>query len=215
MFGKKIKAKKRYLAFLVLLFVICTVVAYKTIQREAAPKVYGSVSEVPETQTALLLGTGKTLKSGQPNAYFFNRIEAVVALYQAGKIKNVIISGDNSRADYNEPEDMKQELMKRGVPEERIYLDFAGFRTLDSVVRCKEIFGQDQIIIVSQQFHNERAVYIAEHYGIKAIAFNAKDVNAYAGFKTQLREFLARDKVFIDFLCNVKPKFLGDKVVIH
>ncbi len=215
MFGKKIKAKKRYLAFLVLLFIICTVVAHKTIQRAAANKVYHSVSEVPKTKTALLLGTGKTLKNGKPNAYFFNRIEAVVALYNAGKIKNVIISGDNSRTNYNEPEDMKQELMKKGIPEERIYLDFAGFRTLDSVVRCKEIFGQDQIVIVSQQFHNERAIYIAERYGIKAIAFNAEDVNAYAGFKTQLREFLARDKVFIDFLCNVKPKFLGEKVVIQ
>lgn len=89
-----------------------------------------------------------------------------------------------------------------------------GFRTFDSIVRLKEIFGQESVTIISQPFHNERAIYIASKEGIAAIGFNAKDVNARYGFKTQLREKLARVKVFADYLFSVKPKYLGDKIII-
>ncbi|MDO5616815.1 MAG: ElyC/SanA/YdcF family protein, partial [Cruoricaptor ignavus] len=122
--------------------------------------------------------------------------------------------GDNSQKHYNEPEDMMNELIARGVPRDKIYQDFAGFRTLDSVVRAKEIFGQKALIIVSQKFHNERAVFLARKNGIKAYGYNAKDVNKSAGFKTNVREKFARAKVFFDFLFGVKPKFGGQEIVI-
>ena len=102
---------------------------------------------------------------------------------------------------------MKQALISKGVPEDRIVLDYAGFRTLDSVVRAKEVFGNEQFIIISQQFHNERALFLALHNGIKAVGFNAQDVTAYYGFKTRLREYLARTKLFLDLQWGVKPKF--------
>lgn len=184
------------------------------IESETKDFVSYDVQKLPNEKVGLLLGTGKFLKNGWKNLYFFNRIDAAEQLYKSGKIKYILISGDNSQKDYSEPEDMQAELIKRGIPADKIVLDFAGFRTLDSVVRAKEIFGQNSFLIISQKFHNERAVFLAQHYGIKAYGFNAKDVNKYAGFKTMLREKFARAKVFVDFLLGVEPKFGGEKVVI-
>lgn len=169
---------------------------------------------LPGYATGLLLGTSKNLARGGINPYFEYRMQAALDLYKSGKIQNIIVSGDNGTIDYNEPQTMKDVLVERGIPEDKIYLDYAGFRTLDSVVRAKEIFGQNEIIIISQKFHNERAVFIAKHYGINAFGYNAKDINPRAGRKTNLREYFARVKVFIDMVLNTKPKFLGEKVVI-
>lgn len=184
------------------------------IENETKDKVTSELSKLPDEKVGLLLGTSKTLANGSPNSYFFNRIEATAELYKSGKIKNIIVSGDNSRKHYNEPKDMKNELIKSGIPADKIYEDFAGFRTLDSVVRAKEIFGQTSYIIISQQFHNERAVFLAQKNGIEAFGYNAKDVNQYAGFKSNVREKLARAKVFWDFLFGVEPKFGGERIEI-
>jgi SanA protein len=130
-------------------------------------------------------------------------------------MKFIVISGDNILEYYNEPEDMKNELIQLGIPAASIYLDYAGFRTLDSVIRCKEIFGQDSIVVVSQPFHKERAVFIALHKKIHAIAYNASDVSIRYGFKTQIRELFARVKLFIDlYITNQQPKFLGKKIEV-
>ena len=109
---------------------------------------------------------------------------------------------------------MKAELVKNGIPDSLIYLDYAGFRTLDAVVRARDIFGQNSFIVISQKFHNERAVYLARKFGINAFGYNAKEVQAYKGFKTKLRKFFARDKMFLDLFFGVKPKFLGEKITI-
>lgn len=184
------------------------------IEKDTAEYVTSEISKLPNEKTGLLLGTSKTLKDGLKNLYFYYRIDAAEALYKAGKIKYILISGDNSTKNYSEPEDMQAELVARGIPQDKIFLDFAGFRTLDSVVRSKEIFGQKSFIVISQKFHNERAVYIAQKFGIKAYGYNAKDVNKYAGIKTKIREKFARAKVFVDLIFGVKPKFAGEKVVI-
>ncbi len=175
---------------------------------------YNSVAKIPSCKTGLLLGTSKYVKSGNINQYYQNRIDATVELYNAGKIKFVLISGDNSTKNYDEPTTMKEDLIARGVPDNKIFLDYAGFRTLDSVVRAKEIFGQTKLCIISQQFHNERAIYIAEKNGIDAVGFNAKSVSKRYGFKTKIREFFARGKVVLDMFFGVSPKFLGDKIEI-
>lgn len=109
---------------------------------------------------------------------------------------------------------MKTGVIKEGIPENRIYLDFAGFRIYDSVFRIKEIFGQDKFTIISQKFHNQRAVYIANALNLNAIGFNASAVNTYKGFKTKIREKFARVKVFIDLVFDKKPMFLGEKIEI-
>lgn len=185
-----------------------------SIKKESDAFVSYNISDVPETKAALLLGTSKNLNSGLPNAYFYNRIQAAIDLYKSGKIKYIIVSGDNSTKDYNEPEDMLLTLMKYGIPQDHIFLDHAGFRTLDSVVRAKEIFGQTKLVIISQKFHNERAVFLAKQNGIEAYGFNAKDVNKYAGFKTNIREYLAKAKAYWDLIFGVQPKFGGEKILI-
>ena len=185
-----------------------------TIKDQTKSFVTSNLSKLPTEKTGLLLGTSKTPSNGNTNAYFFNRIKAAADLYKYWKIQNIIVSGDNSQKNYNEPEEMKNELIKAGVPAERIFEDFAGFRTLDSVVRARDIFGQNSFIIISQRFHNERAVYLARKNGIEAYGYNAADVNKYAGIKTNAREKLARAKVFWDFIFGVEPKFGGEKILI-
>ena len=115
---------------------------------------------------------------------------------------------------YNEPEDMKNDLVRLGMPDSVIYLDYAGFRTYDSVIRMNKIFGQDSFTIISQQFHNKRAIYSSNRLGLSAVGYNSKDVNKYFGFKTKVREQFARVKVFLDLAVSKQPKFLGEKVVI-
>ncbi|SDL54964.1 SanA protein [Chryseobacterium taihuense] len=211
------KILKNFFKFFLLLFVagfIFVVFANYSIKKSTEAFLYDNTSKIPQTKTAMLLGTSKTLSNGYPNAYFTNRIKAAADLYKSGKIKYIIVSGDNSRKDYNEPEDMQQALMQQGIPQDKIFLDFAGFRTLDSVVRAKEIFGQKQLIIISQKFHNERAVFLARKNNIEAYGYNAENVNKYAGLKTNLREYLAKSKAYWDLLFGIEPKFGGDKVLI-
>jgi len=169
---------------------------------------------LPNNKVGVLLGTSKYLRKGRVNEFWKNRVDATVTLFSLGKIKSIIISGDNSKLYYNEPMEMKKELVKLGVPDSVIYLDYAGFRTFDSMIRAYKIFGQSSFTVISQRFHNERVVFIARHYGINAIGFNAKEVSAYSGFKTALREKFARVKLFMDFLFDRQPKFLGAKVLI-
>ena len=198
----------------VLIFAVIVCANY-AVRHTAKAFIYQNIDSIPQNKAGLLLGTSKLLRSGLPNQYFQNRIQATVDLYKAGKIEVVVISGDNSREGYNAPEDMKSELMQRGIPEDKIYLDYAGFRTLDSVVRMEKIFGQKSFTIISQKFHNQRAIYIAHAKGLQAVGYNAEDVNAYSGFKTQLREKFARVKLFLDLWTGKNPKFLGEPVIIQ
>nr|WP_315027303.1 ElyC/SanA/YdcF family protein [uncultured Chryseobacterium sp.] len=211
------KLTKNIFKFFLLLLVagiIFIAWANYSIKKDSEAFVSYNIAEVPETKTALLLGTGKTLSNGTPNAYFYNRIKAAADLFKTGKTHYIIVSGDNSTKEYNEPEDMQLALMQEGIPQDHIILDHAGFRTLDSVVRAKDIFGQNKLVIISQKFHNERAVFLAKKNGIEAFGYNAADVNKYAGLKTNMREYLAKAKVYWDLIFAVQPKFGGEKIVI-
>ncbi|MDD2798501.1 MAG: ElyC/SanA/YdcF family protein [Bacteroidales bacterium] len=211
------KKKKTKISFWIILLIALTAILYANHQVEQSTKsdVYKDVMLIPKNKVGLLLGTSKLLNSGKPNLYFTYRINATIQLFNARKIEDVVISGDNSKQNYNEPQDMKDALIKAGFPAHRIYLDYAGFRTYDSVYRMYHIFGQTSFTIISQEFHNKRAIYLAKSMNLKAVGFDAKDVNAYNGFKTMLRERFARVKMFIDVLIKNEPKFLGDKIVIQ
>lgn len=158
------------------------------VSSSTSEKIYADLESVPANDVGLVLGANKRSWGGI-NLYFANRIEAAVSLFKAGKIKHIIVSGDNHRKGYDEPTDMRDALIERGIPDSCITLDYAGFRTLDSMVRCKEVFGQEKVTVISQKFHNERAVFIAERYDIDAIAFNAKDVPSRYSLKTMVRVF--------------------------
>ncbi len=176
---------------------------------------YSDIDSLPDTKVGLVLGTSKYVAKGVHNLYYNNRMEAAARLFNSGKITHLIVSGDNATKEYNEPIAMKNDLIALGVPESRIYLDYAGFRTLDSVERAKEIFGQNTFIIISQQFHNERALAIARTKGIKAYAYNARAVTGKSGFKTNVREIFARVKTVLDLtILQTKPRFYGEQVQI-
>ncbi len=178
--------------------------------------IYSDIENVPNTNVALILGTSRYTTQGYTNLYFKYRIQAIVKLYKSGKIQHIIVSGDNSITSYNEPREMRKALMKEGIPFEAITLDFAGFRTLDSVVRCKEVFGQDNFIIISQQFHIERALFIAKKFDIHAIGFAAQNPPEKYSFKTNIREYFARTMAIIDlYILHTQPKFLGKKEVVQ
>lgn len=189
---------------------------YYKVSAYSKPYLFTNASNVPYCKAALLLGTSAKNRMGGDNLFFTRRIAAATALYKAGKMKYIIVSGDNSRTDYNEPEDMRQALIASDIPDSAIVLDYAGFRTFDSVVRCKEIFGQDSVIIISQPFHNERAVYIARKEGMEAVAFNAEDVNGRYSIKTNIREWFARVKVLLDVhVLSTEPHFGGEKIELR
>lgn len=181
----------------------------------AKPYLYHDMNALPPHDVGLILGTSKFNSAGFTNLYFVNRIEAAAQLYKAGKVKHLIVSGDNRSVNYNEPLDMKKALMARGVPETAITLDFAGLRTFDSIVRCKKIFGQQQFVIISQKFQDERALFIAHHHDIDAIAYTADDVPQHYSLKTTIREYFARLRAMLDvYFLNAKPKHLGEPVEI-
>ncbi len=175
---------------------------------------FQEVQKIPDNHVGLVLGTSKRLQNGNPNPYFYNRIDAATQLYKAGKVKYILVSGDNGSKYYNEPLDMKKSLIEKGIPKEAIYMDFAGFRTFDSVIRCKEIFGQSSFTVISQGFHNKRAIFISRMMGINAIGYDAQDVKNNS-MKMSVREVFARVKTFIDlYVLNTKPRFLGEAIRI-
>lgn len=150
--------------------------------------IYDDVTQIPENEYCLVLGTSKYVDSGELNLFFKYRIEAAVQLYKAGKVHRIIVSGDNGHSEYNEPEDMKNSLVDAGVPEEHILCDYAGFRTLDSVVRAKNVFGVSECTIVSQRDHCRRALFIASCKNIDAIGFEARNVSVRYYKRNLIRE---------------------------
>lgn len=204
---------RRLLAAMIGLTLFVTLIN-QWVWRSTRAQMYSSVSEIPHRKVGLLLGTSKFGQAGSINWYYRYRIEAAVTLFLAGKIDYILVSGDNRKAEYNEPETMMADLVAAGVPAGRIVLDYAGFRTLDSILRCKVVFGERDITIISQPFHNARALFIANRKGLTAIAFGADDVNPAYGVKVAMREKLARVKMLLDLMFGIGPKFYGSPVVI-
>jgi SanA protein len=179
-------------------------------------QVYDSVDSIPPNDVALVLGTSKYSRKGNANLFFKYRIEAAVKLYYAGKVKHFLLSGDNSLSYYNEPQDMKKALIKLGVPDSAVTLDYAGFRTFDSVVRSKKVFKQKRITIITQDFHIYRALFISNYYGIDAIAYTTQSVPKSYSIMIVVREYLARCKAIVDLhLLHKQPKYLGDEIDIN
>ncbi len=184
------------------------------IRFSAESYLFDSPEEIPYNRVGLVLGTSHRVINGGPNPYFHNRMQAAARLYHKNKVSYLIVSGDNRTQYYNEPLQMKNALIDLGVPPEVIYSDHAGLRTLDSVVRAKKVFGQDSITVISQRFHNQRAVYIARRQQMEVSAFNAHDVPRNKTDKTRIREWLAKANVFWDLITRREPDQLGESIVI-
>lgn len=173
------------------------------------------IDTLPKKKVCLVLGTSHKLVNGDENLFFKYRIRAAEKLYKEKKVDYILVSGDNQFKTYNEPKVMRDALVNLGIPYGDIYLDYAGFRTFDSVVRCIEVFGQKDFVIISQPFHVDRAVYIANDKGVNAMGYAANDIPFSLSYNTKVRELLAKVKVFIDlYILHTKPRYLGDKVQI-
>lgn len=204
--------------FLIVIVTVAGLISIETyISKQAEPDLYHDIKKVPAKQAALLLGTAKYIAKGKKNYFYIYRIRAAAQLFKSGKVKAIVVSGDNSTKYYNETTTMQKDLIKAGIPSRYITLDYAGFRTLDSVVRAEAIFDLKDYIIVSQKFHLERALFIAKAKGQKVIGFMAKDIpGTAAAYRMKAREYLARAKAFLDvYILHTEPKFYGKKEKVN
>ena len=197
---------------LVMCLVLCALVLFAAdlrVERAAAGRVYSEIEAVPAREYGMVPGTSRLVHGKYLNTYFCNRIRAAVELYRAGKIRKIIVSGDNGRTDYNETSEMARELIAEGVAPEDVLSDYAGFRTLDSVVRARNLFGANEMTIISQRFHCERAIYLAAKNGIDAVGFEADEVAPQAiRIKLAVREAFARVLAILDAeVLKTKPHF--------
>jgi len=174
--------------------------------------IFSSYEQLPNNPVGLVLGTSRRLSSGAPNPFFDNRMRTAADLFRMGKISHIIVSGDNRTRFYNEPLEMKNALVKLGVPDSAITLDYAGLRTLDSVIRSKEIFGQDHITIITQTFHSYRALFISHYYDIDAVALVISEPQQEVALNVHVREYFARAKAILDlYILKTAPRHLGEK----
>ena len=185
------------------------------VNRVCQPWIFDSLENLPTNKVGLVLGTSPTTEDGRTNLFFLYRIQAAAELFKAGKVQYLLVSGDNSRKTYDEPSAMRDALVQLGVPKERIYLDYAGFRTLDSVVRANEVFKEQEFTIISQAFHNQRAVFIGRERGLEVVGYNAREVPTALAPQVQVREYFARVAMVLDlFLLGRQPKYLGEPIRI-
>lgn len=216
------------LACVALLF-ICNLL----VVNNARGKAFSEIDSIKYNKVGLLLGTTPQARLTKVTNYFFiYRIDAAEQLYKAGKIREILISGDENSLDgVNEPECMRDSLVARGVPKSAIILDGKGYRTICSVVNANKVYGLKSFTIISQEFHNERALYQVEHLGLNIEniqAYNAKMPKSRRAYLTSIREYFARVKLFWDLLiykesapyANNIPQdtiqsFLGRPVVIN
>lgn len=177
-------------------------------------RVFADPETLPSNDVAVVLGTSNKLTDGSPNPFFEYRIKMAATLYHAGKVRHFIVSGDNRTRFYNEPLEMKKALVKTGVPDSAITLDYAGLRTLDTIVRCKEVFGQNTITIVTQPFHCYRALFISEYYEMDAVAVMAQEPMLESN--VYFREYFARAKAVLDlYVLKTVPRHLGQREPVN
>ncbi|MGA1050278.1 MAG: SanA/YdcF family protein [Minisyncoccia bacterium] len=207
-----IKFTRRFVGVILIGGIFFITYTNATVNHNSTPFIFKDVEKLQEHKVGLVLGTSAKTVGGGENPFFISRIEAATKLYQAGKIKKILVSGDNADISYNEPKAMQIALLERGIPKENIVLDYAGFRTLDSVIRARDVFGQNDLVIISQEFHIKRAVYIARTLGIDAQGFVAEEVSMKFNARSQVREILARTQAWMDVhILSRQPKFLGEK----
>lgn len=172
--------------------------------------IYDNPQQLGVHDVGLVLGTSPYTHTGNPNALFSNRIKAAAQLYHDGKVRHLLVSGANPGKAYNEPQKMYQALRRYGVPDSAITLDYAGFRTLDSIVRAAKVFKLRSFVIVSQRFHDYRALFLARHKGLNAVAYIWPQEDRRQPLRTEAREYMARVKAVLDlFVLHTTPRFLG------
>lgn len=209
----RLKKLFRYFLFIILFLVSIIFLLDFYISQKTSSSIYYDYQDLPHTPVGVVLGTSKYIKKGGINEFYKNRIDGAIDLYWLGKVDYLLLSGDNSKFNYNEPIMMRRDLLKANIPNSAIVLDYAGFRTLDSIIRANKVFDADNFTIITQEFHCERALFIAQYQGIKAQCFAVPSPNKMK--LVRIREFFARISVFLDlFILHKEPKFLGPMIPI-
>jgi SanA protein len=180
-------------------------------------RIFKSAATTPVNDVALVLGTSRVAADGvSANPFFHGRLDAAAELYRMGKVKHLLLSGDNSRTGYDEPAWMRDELVKRGVPNSAMTLDYAGFRTLDSMARANLVFGLSRCTIVTDDFHLARALFLAQAEGVEAVGCQSVPVPWKRSMKTRIREFASRTIACLDvYVLHTKPHFCGPSVELR
>ena len=182
--------------------------------RAGRGRIYFDPNLVPAREVAIVLGTSPKFRNG-PNPFFESRMDAAAELWKRGKVRHFIVSGDNGRRTYDEPTAMRDALVERGVPAAAVTLDYAGFRTLDTMARGFTVFGQRKITVVTDDFHLPRALFLAEAHGMDAVGFGGKPIPLRWSKKTRTREVASRIAAWLDVhLLRTKPKFFGPPVAV-
>jgi vancomycin permeability regulator SanA len=169
-----------------------------------------TTADAPRTEVAMVFGAG-LWGDGKPSPYLAHRLDAAAKLYRAGRIEVVLVTGDNSRKDYDEPDAMRTYLTGHGVPDARIVSDYAGFDTWDSCVRAKKIFGVDRAVLISQGFHIRRAVALCQAAGVRSYGVGVQDKHDVTWYYGGTREIFAAGKAALDAVLHPDPRFLGPK----
>ena len=188
----------QFIVFSVFLTIVAVAATNVWVVRSTRQRIFNAADSLPRYRSALVLGTSSRLTNGKPNPFFVNRMEKAAQLYRTGKVSAFILSGDNRTRYYDEPGTMRDVLVDKGIPPSVVRLDAGGLRTFDSMERCKYVFGQDSVIIVTQPFHAYRALFLAEHLGMTAVVFAAREPNESVGLQVYFREILARTRAAVD-----------------
>jgi len=203
--------RHRFLAGGLGFLVVFIVATNLTIHEETKVYIYDGVASVPNAEVALIPGA-PIFSSGVISSIYADRADAAIKLYEAKKVSKILVSGDNSTVSHNEVNPVRKYLLGKGIPDEDIFLDHAGFDTYSTMYRARDIFGVTSVIIATQSFHLPRAVFIARQLGIEAYGVNADSGDIL--FKNYVREILANEKTVIDLLLQRIPKYLGEKIPI-
>lgn len=199
----------------IIVFIASLLLVDRWIASETAKDIYTDVKALPSQSVGLVLGTSKYIARSL-NPYYTSRVEGAITLYHNQKIDTILASGDNKHRSYNEPITMQKDFLKAAVPAQNIVLDYAGFRTLDSIVRAKKIFALDSFTIITQRFHCERALFIAKKHRIPAICYAVPQPKGGSALKLHVREIFARIKALMDlYIFHEQPHFLGTPLPIR
>lgn len=203
---------RRWLGFALFGLALVILLSNRWVINSTDAYVYTDWALLPDNDAAIVLGTSPYVRGGGSSGEFHGRIQAAAELFRYGKVKHIIVSGANPDSTYNEPRAMRRELVKAGVPEGAITMDFAGFRTFDSIVRAHAIFGLSRFTVVTQRYHLYRAVFIGKKHGLSVVGYVARAApDGRYGIRNPPREVLARVKAVLDVIfLGTKPKFLGE-----
>ncbi|MDE9480982.1 outer membrane permeability protein SanA [Xenorhabdus bovienii] len=196
------------LVFIMAVLMLTVIMLDRWISWKTAPYIYDDLNQLPEREVGMVLGTSKYYTSGAYNQYYFYRIQGAANAYNSGKVNYLLLSGDNAQLSYNEPITMQKDFIKAGIPASKVIMDFAGFRTLDSIVRTRKVFNANNFTIITQRFHCERALFIAMHMGIDAQCYAVSSPKNMMIIR--FREVFARLGALADlYILKREPRFLG------